>query len=270
MYVTYTPLSDGSSTGTVTLTDSSGATYELSLTGTGSSIYVQEISPTNQVASYYAGLSEVPSGQPSSFTVDSGVEFLIYDTGTVTVDVTLESLPGTPVYYLVSGNTWTEITPTVNGNTVTFDVTDNGTYDNLSISGVILSKLVVGTDSGNGGGNPGQLIDSGSSGCFIATAAYGSYLDPHVMVLRKFRDQYLLTNSLGAAFVRFYYRTSPPIADFISRHEALRTFTRWLLTPLIFAVKYPVMFMLMIFAAVAGFRTMKRKSFRKSLPGCPQ
>jgi hypothetical protein len=33
------------------------------------------------------------------------------------------------------------------------------------------------------------------------------------MVLRKFRDRYLLTNAPGKAFVRFYYKHSPPIAD---------------------------------------------------------
>lgn len=81
---------------------------------------------------------------------------------------------------------------------------------------------------------------SGNIGCFVATAAYGSYLDPHVKTLRDFRDKHLITNMPGRAFVRFYYSVSPPIANFIKQHEVLRVVTRWALTPLIMTIEHPV------------------------------
>jgi hypothetical protein len=63
-------------------------------------------------------------------------------------------------------------------------------------------------------------------GCFIATAAYGTDSAVQIDILREFRDTVLMPNRLGAAFVSLYYRTSPPIAEFISRHETLRTVVR--------------------------------------------
>jgi len=62
--------------------------------------------------------------------------------------------------------------------------------------------------------------------CFIATAAYGTDTAEEIDVLREFRDEVLLPNGLGVKFVSFYYRTSPPIANFISQHEILRTVVR--------------------------------------------
>jgi len=62
--------------------------------------------------------------------------------------------------------------------------------------------------------------------CFIATAAYGTDTAKEIDLLREFRDTVLLPNRLGAKFISFYYRTSPPIADFISQHEVLRTAVR--------------------------------------------
>jgi hypothetical protein len=79
----------------------------------------------------------------------------------------------------------------------------------------------------------------GGGGCFIATAAYGSYLDPHVYILRNFRDHYLLTNYFGKRFVEFYYKYSPPVAKFIAKNDILKTATRWVLTPVVYGVEYP-------------------------------
>lgn len=83
----------------------------------------------------------------------------------------------------------------------------------------------------------GSNIDLGiknmSGGCFIATAAYGDYDDNMVMLLRRFRDQCLLTNPVGEKFVEFYYNVSPPIADFIRDSNLLKNIVKILLLPLV-------------------------------------
>jgi hypothetical protein len=72
---------------------------------------------------------------------------------------------------------------------------------------------------------------SDGSGCFIATAAYGTHYDKHVHVLRLFRDMYLMKNSIGQKFVEIYYKHSPQIANIIRKSETLKWITRTLLTP---------------------------------------
>jgi uncharacterized repeat protein (TIGR02543 family) len=77
-----------------------------------------------------------------------------------------------------------------------------------------------------------------SSGCFIATAAYGSPAAGQIDVLREFRDGALLESAAGSQFVDLYYRLSPPIADFISGDSFVRTVIRELLVdPLVWMVE---------------------------------
>lgn len=110
-----------------------------------------------------------------------------------------------------------------------------------------------------------QTSSSGGGGCFIATAAYGSYLHPQVQLLRNFRDRHLLTNAPGRAFVALYYRLSPPLADVIAHHAVLRGITRLALTPIIFAVVYPLISAVFLFLFIGGaviFRLRRKKNAR--------
>ena len=103
-----------------------------------------------------------------------------------------------------------------------------------------IGAMQYGTVTGSGGGSADPASGSadpasgrGGGGCFIATAAFGSYLDPHVAVLRSFRDHCLLTNRLGKAFVSWYYATSPPYADSIRHNGPVKAVVRIALFPLI-------------------------------------
>ncbi len=82
-------------------------------------------------------------------------------------------------------------------------------------------------------GTPGAGDGSGGGGCFIAAAAYGSALEPQVVLLRTFRDRYLQATPPGRAFVKWYSRASPGIAKRIRESEYLRWLTRGILWPVI-------------------------------------
>jgi hypothetical protein len=128
------------------------------------------------------------------------------------------------------------------------------------IGGVSLSADISGDGSSGGGG------------CFIATAAYGSYSAKDVLIFREFRDKYLLTNVPGRLFVKTYYRLSPPLADFIPQHDSLRAMVRCWLTPLATATNYAltspqdarqVVFATALLCVVISMATMLETRHRK-------
>jgi len=93
------------------------------------------------------------------------------------------------------------------------------------------------TVSGSGGDEDGGG-GGGGGGCFIATAAYGTPMAEEVMKLRKFRDERLLTNMAGRAFVRWYYRHSPSVAEYISRNKVARALVRAGLRPFLWILSF--------------------------------
>jgi subtilisin family serine protease len=74
---------------------------------------------------------------------------------------------------------------------------------------------------------------SGSGGCFVATAAYGSPYHRRIDLLRAFRDEYLTDHPMGKKCVQLYYRYSPPVARFIADHPAMRKGVRIALSPFV-------------------------------------
>jgi hypothetical protein len=73
------------------------------------------------------------------------------------------------------------------------------------------------------------------SGCFIATAAFGSDLGPEVTTLRGLRDAATTRSALARTAVDLYYRSSPPLAKALAHsavgralvRTALRSITRY-------------------------------------------
>ena len=105
---------------------------------------------------------------------------------------------------------------------------------------------------------------AGDGGCFIATAIYGSSIVDEVIVLKKIRDKYLLSNSAGRSFVTLYYRYSPPIANYLAAHETLGKVMRMTLMPVVYSIKYPIMAIsVFILSAMVMIRRRVRKSRKR-------
>lgn len=190
--------------------------------------------------------SATPSGTAITLTwtaITGATSYQIYRSETSSTSLTPLDIASTNSY------TDTNITA---GNTYFYSVQPIKAVGLVGPASQAISAKASSTPASTGGG--------GGGGCFIATAAYGSYLHPQVQVLRDFRDHVLLTNAPGRAFVALYYQLSPPVADFIARHESLRMLVRLMLTPLIFAVKYPLVpgGLLMVAAGASLYRVRRR------------
>jgi hypothetical protein len=168
--------------------------------------------------------------------------------GTATFTVKLESEPSANVTISVDSSDTTN--GTVDKSSLIFTNLNWFVNQTVTITAVapgfhsytIILGAAISTDIDYNGLDPADVAvnnqtstigGSGGGGCFIATAAYGSMVEPHVEILRHFRDRFLLHNSMGKGFVRLYNTYSPPIADFIAEHDNLRTVVRIGLLPVV-------------------------------------
>lgn len=69
-----------------------------------------------------------------------------------------------------------------------------------------------------------------TSRCFIATAAYGSELEPPVQFLREFRDDVVLKSKFKRMFefiLNIYYKFSPPVADQMRKNKPFKIIMKY-------------------------------------------
>ena len=60
---------------------------------------------------------------------------------------------------------------------------------------------------------------SNNTGCYVATAVYGSYDCPQVWTLRRYRDYTLAGTWYGRAFIHIYYAISPTLVKWFGHTE---------------------------------------------------
>lgn len=92
------------------------------------------------------------------------------------------------------------------------------------------------------------IMQETKSGCFIATAAMGSELHPHVQFLRDYRDSTIMKSSYRTQFLKildFYYSFSPPIAEAMEKNRLVKFMIKY-------TAVYPAIVVLKILTKIVG------------------
>ena len=159
-----------------------------------------------------------------------------------------------------STTTTTTSTTTTSTTTETSSSTTTVTYPTTTFSPTITSMVVTSWTSTSSSFSTTTTYTTGTSTstsittylttvtvtptvrrCLIASAAYGSELEPEVQFLRGFRDQSVEATFAGSSFMRifnaFYYSFSPAVASSVTQYQILREAVKVLLYPLVVVLR---------------------------------
>ena len=117
-----------------------------------------------------------------------------------------------------------------------------------SFSFALVDKYYFRTEKSNTLSVTPEMIETflKESSCFLASAGFGR--DHYVLAyFRMIRDEILLKNSLGAAFVDSYYRHSPSLAYKILKSSSLSWAVRMISYGIYFLLNYSLPLVILFF-----------------------
>lgn len=125
-----------------------------------------------------------------------------------------------------------DVTTTIGSMDLRQDFRTRYTQNRTSLSNLKTQLAKVNTGGGRSSGG-----SSSSSGCYIATMAYGDYDHPQVMILRQFRDDVLDKSAFGKWFIKTYYHYSPKLVERLKNQRTVNIIIRKALNQFIKLIK---------------------------------
>jgi hypothetical protein len=125
-----------------------------------------------------------------------------------------------------------DVTTTIGSMDLRQDFRTGYTQNRSSLSNLKTQLAAINTGGGRSNGG-----SSDSSGCYIATMAYGDYDHPQVMILRQFRDEVLDKSAFGKWFIKTYYHYSPRLVERLKNKRTLNSIIRKALNQFIKLIK---------------------------------
>lgn len=96
---------------------------------------------------------------------------------------------------------------------------DTALKDLSGLANAAVKRTMTAPATSNPSASAQPAPTAAKSGCYVATAVYGSYDCPEVWVLRRFRDQSMAKRAPGRFMVRAYYTLSPTAVRMVGHRK---------------------------------------------------